>query len=265
MNLCQFFTPLWVAEALVERHFPKLDGADVVLEPSCGVGAFLRAVPRSVPAVGVEIDARVAAIARDESGREVVVGDFRDVALDVRPTAVIGNPPFVASVFDGFLSRCHSLLPEGGRAGFILPTYFFQTAGRLAGYAERWSVSHELLPRNAFHSRMRTPLTFAVFSKDARRLLVGFALYREAADVLAMEKGYREALQATRGSHWRAVCEIALRRLGGAADLPAIYAELERNRPTATRWWREKIRQTLRHYADTFTALDTGRYALRTA
>lgn len=261
MSLCQFFTPLWVAEALVERHFPHLDAADCVLEPSCGEGSFLRTVPRHVPAVGVEIDPVVAARAQD-TGRQIIVGDFRTVPLDVRPTAVIGNPPFRASVFDGILDRCYALLPEGGRAGFILPTYFFQTAGRVTRYAERWSLTHELLPRNAFHARMQTPLLFALFSKDARRLLVGFALYREADDVTGMEKPYREALQGTSGSAWQTVCRIALERLGGEADLPAIYAELEANRPTRTQFWREKVRQTLRVYRQAFKPVQTGRYAL---
>lgn len=261
-KLCQHFTPLWVAEALVERHFPHLDSADLVVEPTCGYGGFLKALPSHVPAIGVEIDLRVAQVAMAETGRQIVVGDFRTVDLNVRPTAVVGNPPFVASVFDGVLDRCHDILPENGQAGFILPTWFFQTAGRVARYAERWSIAHELLPRNAFHSRMRTPLTFAVFSKDAKRILIGFALYREAADVQLLRGPYREALSATRGSLWKAVCKIALQRLGGEADLSAIYAEIEAHRPTKTQFWREKIRQTLRGYEDAFRPVDTGRYAL---
>ena len=110
---------------------------------------------------------------------------------------------------------------------------------------------------------MQTPLLFAVFSKDARRLLVGFALYREAADVQGMARPYREALQSASGSAWRTVCSIALQRLGGSGSLKQIYAELEGNRPSKTQFWREKVRQTLRVYADAFTALDVGHYALR--
>lgn len=260
--LCQYFTPLWVAEALIERHFPRLDCADLVLEPTCGLGSFLKALPSHVPAVGVEIDPKVADVAAAETGRDIIVGDFRTVHLNIRPTAVVGNPPFIASVFDAVLDRCHDLLPENGRAGFILPTYFFQTARRVARYAERWSIAHELLPRNAFHRRMQTPLTFAVFSKDAKRILIGFALYREAADVHALAEPYRQALAATRGSLWKTVCQLALQRLGGEADLPTIYAEIEAHRPSRTQFWREKIRQTLRGYADTFRPVTTGRYAL---
>lgn len=261
-KLCQFFTPIWVAEALVEKRFPRLDCADLVVEPTCGHGGFLKAVPPAVAAVGCEIDSVVAEVARAETGRPIITGDFRTVSLGVRPAVVIGNPPFVADVFDGILDRCHDLLPEGGRAGFILPVYFFQTARRVAGYADRWSITHDLLSRNAFHSRMRTPLTFAVFSKDLRRILVGFALYRETADVQSLSAPYRDALAQTRGSIWETVCRLALRGLGGEADLPTIYAEVEQNRPSRTQFWREKIRQTLRIYRDSFRAVATGRYAL---
>lgn len=88
-SLCQFFTPLWIAEALVERHFPGLDKNDLVIEPSCGYGAFLAAIPQVVRAVGVEIDPLVAQVAHDQTGREIVVGDFRTIPLSVTPTAII--------------------------------------------------------------------------------------------------------------------------------------------------------------------------------
>lgn len=259
-ELCQFFTPLWVAEALVESHFRDLDSADLVLEPSCGKGAFLAAIPAGVPAIGVEIDPAIAVEAR-KTGRPVIEGDFRTVALEVQPTAIIGNPPFDADLIDDFLKRCHHLLPDGGRCGFILPTYLFQTAHRVCGYAERWSVAQQLLPRNAFSNRMQTPLLFALFTKGGKALY-GFALYREAADVLDFDKQYRDLIEATTGSLWRAVCELALKHLGGRATLGQIYQQLERNRPTRTRFWREKIRQTLRVYPQSFRPITDGEYAL---
>ena len=262
-DLCQFMTPVWVAQALVERHFPKLDGADCVIEPSCGKGAFLKAIPTSTPAYGVEIDPVLAVEARRESGREVIVGDFRTVPLPAHPTAMIGNPPFRAGVFDGFLDRAYEILPEGARAGFILPTYFFQTAGRVCRYGDRWSLSIELMPRNAFHARMRTPLLFALFEKNAPRTLIGFVLYRECDDLHQMAQPYRELFSSYTGSIWMAACHLALRRLGGEADLKSIYHELERNRPTRTEWWREKVRQTLRAYVDIFRPIGGGRYELR--
>lgn len=264
-DLCQFMTPLWVAEALVERHFSYLGGSDLVLEPSCGRGAFLAALPSTVRAVGVDIDAELAARARENTGRDVFVGDFRTIDLPENPTAIVGNPPFRADVFDGFLDRSYQILPEGARAGFILPTYFFQTAARVCRYGDRWSLSIELMPRNAFHNRMRTPLLFALFEKNAARRLLGFVLYRECDDLHQMAKPYRELLSSYEGPVWLAVCRLALRQLGGAASLKDIYAELERNRPTRTQWWREKIRQTLRVYGSVFESKGDGLYELRTA
>ncbi|HVT35101.1 MAG TPA: hypothetical protein VHE37_05940, partial [Nevskiaceae bacterium] len=79
-ELNQFFTPLFVAEALVERYFSHLTSRDLVLEPSCGDGAFLAAIPSHIPAVGVEIDPVMAQRAR-ATGREVISGDFRTVPL----------------------------------------------------------------------------------------------------------------------------------------------------------------------------------------
>ncbi len=259
--ICQHFTPLWVAEALVERHFPGLDGSDLVLEPSCGPGAFLHAIPATVPAVGVELDPELAARARRETGREVIDGDFLEVKIDFQPTAIIGNPPFRARHINGLLQRCYELLPDGGRAGFILPAYAFRTAARVVELLDRFSISQEMLPRSAFNYRMREPLVFALLSKDRRRALVGFALYAEETDRQAMARPYRELLARSTGSAWRAVCRLALERLSGEADLPTLYAELERNRPSQSTWWREKIRQTLRSYPD-FTPIGTGRYRL---
>lgn len=264
-ELCQFNTPVWVAQALVDRYFPRISSADRMLEPTCGPGAFLQAIAPEVAALGIEIDPVVAQRARDNTGREVITGNFLDVDLPWDPTFIIGNPPFRAAVIDSILDRCHRILPEGGEAGFILPAYIMQTAGRVSRYGDRWSLSIELMPRDAFHARMRTPLLFAMFQKNAARRLIGFVLYRECDDLHQMAKPYRELLSSYEGPVWLATCRLALRRLGGAASLKQIYAELERNRPTRTNWWREKIRQTLRVYGNVFEPLGEGRYVLKAA
>lgn len=162
-------------------------------------------------------------------------------------------------LIDGFLERAHALLPEGGRAGFILPAYTFQTAGRVAGYADRWSIAQEMIPRNIFPG-LSLPLVFAVFSKDARRTLVGFALYREAADLPAVNSDFRDSLTGTAGPVWVRVATQALQELGGEGNLADIYSVVENRRPTRTAFWREQIRKTLRVHADRFTPLGNGRY-----
>lgn len=263
-ELSQYLTPLWVAEALVERHFGNLDRYDLVLEPSCGTGSFLHAIAGDVPAVGVEIDPELAAIARRDTGRPVIVDDFRTATLDFQPTVVIGNPPFSLALIDRFLQRSHELLPEGGRVGFILPAYALNAARRVSGYSERWSIAAEMIPRTIY-PRLRESLVFALFSKDQRRVMVGLALFHEAASVQALPKRYREIIAGTRGSLWRAVCRHALERLGGAADLAEIYDEIEGNQPTTNRFWRDRVRAVLREYSDDFSVLATGRFALTNA
>jgi site-specific DNA-methyltransferase (adenine-specific) len=246
----------------MERHFGDLDAGDRVIEPACGPGSFLQAVPSHVMAVGVEIDPAMARAARANTGREVLTGDFLTMDIDFQPTAIIGNPPFNLKLIDGFLDRAHKILPEGGRVGFILPCYAFQTAGRVAEYAESWSMFQELLPRNIYHG-LSLPLLFAMFSKDRRRTMVGFALYREAADVLGLPQPYRDVMNASSGPVWMSVVEEALRRMGGEAEVGGLYAEIEGRRPTKTKFWREKIRQTLRRYADRFELVGPGRYRLQ--
>lgn len=259
-SLGQYPTRVWVAEALVERHFGDLDQNDFVIEPGCGPGAFLGAVPFSVPALGIDIDATMAEQARHNTKREVMVGDYGTMPLEVRPTAIIGNPPFQLKVIDAFLDRSYSLLPEGGRVGFILPAYALQTASRVAAYGDRWSLFQEMIPRNIFRG-LSLPLVFALFSKDRRRTMVGFALYRAAADIEQLRDPYRKELEAGSGSVWRRVIDIALERLGGEADLSALYEEIGRHRPTRTAHWKDQIRKVVRHSPDHFVATGRGRYA----
>lgn len=93
-ELSQYFTPFWAAAELWDRDFSWVSSADVVIEPTCGPGPFLAAIPESVPAFGVEIDPDLAAIARRETGRECIVGDVCNVAFPSEPTVAVGNPHF---------------------------------------------------------------------------------------------------------------------------------------------------------------------------
>lgn len=257
-DLGQWFTPRWACEAIVERHFAHLGPSDRVLEPSCGPGHFLLALPEDVDAIGVEIDPALAAQARAATGREVLCGDFLRVAVPGPVTHIVGNPPFQAELVHGFLKRAHQLLPEGGTCGFLLPSYIFQTSSRVMDLNQHWSIEAELLPRNIF-PRLKLPLVFSMFRKDRARSLVGFFLFRETADVSAMPRHIRDALTGlAQGSVWRAAVRAAFATVGDcAASLDALYAAVER--PTENRFWREKVRQTLQVYPE-FARAPDGRW-----
>lgn len=258
LDLGQVMTPDWAAQALVEHYFADLGPDDHVIEPSCGRGAFLRALPDDVPALGVEIDPELAAAARRLTGRPVVVGDFRMVDLPVRATAIIGNPPFQSRTIGDFLDRAWSLLPDEGRVGFVLPAFVLQTASSVEAMAERWAIRQDMLPRNLF-PRLSHPLCFAVFTRGRARGLVGFALYHELAAVNRLQARYRALLAEGESSVWAAVTRAALEALGGSADLQALYREIEGHRPTTNRFWQAKIRQTLQRIA---VRVDAGVWAL---
>ena len=244
--LGQYFTPPWLAGAIVDRYFGWLGTDDVVCEPSCGLGAFLHALPEEVPAFGVEVDAALAERCRALTGRQVIVGRFETAPLPRRPTAILGNPPFSTDVIDGFLDRSHGLLPGGGVVGLILPAYFLQTAGRVVRYAHRWGLETEMIPRNVYPG-LSKPLVFTLFRKNASRRLVGMAFYFEAAAVARLPEEIRTMFSEQGAPLWPRVVERALIALGGRATLEDIYRAVEGNRPTDTPFWREQIRKVLQH------------------
>lgn len=243
-SLGQWMTPAWAAEAICEHALPDLRSDDVVIEPSCGIGRFLNALPSHVRTIGVEVDPRLAEVARRDTGREIVVGDFRTVDLPiVQATHVIGNPPFQLDIFDGMLERAHSLLVENGRATWILPCYALQSSSRVARWNTRWSMAQSMLPRTLFPG-IRLPLALVTFGKTTDRRLHGFLLYHESREIEEMPDVYAIALREGK-SGWKAVVEAAIRRLGGEATVQEVCAEIAPRRPTQTRHWREQVRKQL--------------------
>lgn len=261
-ELGQFFTPSWAAELLYEKHFSHLGADDFLIEPSCGDGSFLAAVPAVVPALGVEIDPVMAARARVNTGRPVVAGSFLSAELPGNASAILGNPPFQSDLIHRFLDRSWELLREDGAAAFILPAYVLQTSTAVNKLHSRWSISQALLPRNLF-PRLSIPIVFTVFRKERVRRLVGFFLYAEAHQVAQIQKDCRRMLdQSGKAETWRSVTKFALLSLGGEADLNSIYRTVEPRRPSlANRFWEARIRNVLQK-SDEFESVGRGRWRL---
>lgn len=248
-RLGQYFTPAWAAEALIEREFGWLRAGDLVVEPSCGDGAFLCALPSHVDAVGVEIDPAQAERARQLSGRRVITGDFLtvDVAAPGSVSAVVGNPPFMATFFEGMLERAADLLKVGGVLGAIVPVYFYQTSSSVERYARSFDISHSLLPRNLFPG-LSLPLGWTRMRKmDRPGRLSGFMLYAEAQQMRQLKKELQAALSERRNRRgvWATVVEDVLRALGGQAKLREIYRAMASKLPTANPEWQAQVRKVL--------------------
>lgn len=259
-NKHQWFTPTWAGQILFREHFGDMGADDLVIEPTCGIGTFLNAIPKHVPALGVEMDPVLAEIARRSTGRTVLTGDFTKVDLEGRlPTAVVGNPPFDMEVIDSIFDRCFDLLPFGGKVGFIMPTYAFQTASRVVRYAQRWNIEQEMIPRNLFKN-MEKSLCFAVLTKDTTGRMRGFSLYRELHDVNSMKPWVVEELNTGR-SPWKGVVMRAVEEMGGQARLKDIYDLVAPKRPTGNNWWQAKVRQTLAR-SGAFERVGAGEYRI---
>lgn len=267
-QLHQWFTPAWAAEGIVEEAFAWLEPGHRVAEPACGDGAFLCALPDSLEVIGVEIDPIQAERARRASGRHVIVGDFLEVpAQDLgRVQAVIGNPPFQSDMVAGFLRKSYEILEEGGQAGFILPAYILQTSSSVERLHSLFSIKQAMIPRNLFPG-LSLPLCFATFTKERQRRLFGFMLYREAQEIAAIDKRWKQAVATGRDSRgvWFPVVREILRTLGGSADLEQIYGSIQTMRPTANPHWRAKVRQVLQRHASAFERTAPGQYQLREA
>lgn len=257
-TLSQWFTPFWAAEELVEDALRGMTGATVV-EPSCGTGAFLSAIPSTSPAFGVDIDPRMAAIAGRTSGRHVVTGDFSTVDLEGRTyEAVIGNPPFEMAVIDAFLERAHRDLPEDGIVALVLPAYALQTPSRVTRWMERFSMDVNVIPRTIFPG-LSKPLVWAKYRKTSAKRFTGMMLFSRTRDVENMGRTTRRALEAP--GTWREAVKAALLSLGGEASVSAICEAIVPERRCSAHW-RPKIRQTLQRG---FQPMGEGRWSMRAA
>lgn len=251
----QWFTPFWAAEELVADALSGM-GRVSICEPSCGTGAFLSAFPDECPAFGVEIDPQLAPIARANSGREVLIGDFRTIDLSGRAVEVLmGNPPFGTRTIEQFLDRAHALLPEDGLVAMILPGYAFQTPSRVCRWMDLFSIDVKILPRTLF-PRISKTLIWAKYRKTGARLYQGLMLFGEQRDVEQMRPGIRDALCGP--GTWREAVRSALESLGGEASLASIYDVITPER-RVSKHWQPKVRQILQLH---HRPVDRGRWAL---
>lgn len=152
-NKGQFWTPEWVAEAMVVY---VAQNADLVFDPGVGKGAFYTALNNISPNkkfFGTDIDSEVINVARQEGifGKNAEL-EVRDFILNPPKRlfkAIVANPPYIrhhrlsqeqknqfhkisllnlGDTLDGraglhiyFLIQALSLLDNGGRLAFIMP------------------------------------------------------------------------------------------------------------------------------------------------
>lgn len=155
----QFWTPDWIAEAMVE--YVLAGGSNQLFDPAVGAGAFFRVAKTlskergiKLSLAGAELDQSALAQAREHglSATDLTQVKIADFVLDPpkgKLKAIVANPPYIrhhrlppevkaqlkklgaeitGQTYDGraglhiyFLIRALSLLEEDGRLAFIMP------------------------------------------------------------------------------------------------------------------------------------------------
>jgi site-specific DNA-methyltransferase (adenine-specific) len=245
VELDQYNTPAFAAEAIVRQRFGDLGADDRVIDFGTGAtGVFLRAIPEGVPAIGVEIDPESAALAAANTGRPVICGDFRTVELPFQPTVILGNPPFTRAIVDEALRRASLILPDNGRCGFLLPSTYICFASSLDKWRDHFSVQQDAVPKNLF-PRIRDPLSFYLFTKEKVRHYYGFLLFDECSEVYSLKPKVRLALMQGGGKRgaWAHVVDTTMRSLGGRATLEDLYEAIQAKKPRGISTWKATVRR----------------------
>lgn len=166
-DLAYFPTPRKVIDIVLRSL--ELQGAQNILEPSCGDGQIIdvlttwhknrdRGFPEPLNVTGVEYDPGRAAQARAK-GHAVMVANFLQVAPDPRFDAIVMNPPFHGQHYKKHLDHAIEFLKPGGRLVCILPATAHYDHKNDIG---RW-----------------TDLPVASFASSGTNVPTGFCTYRK--------------------------------------------------------------------------------------
>jgi SAM-dependent methyltransferase len=139
-----FPTPTEIAARMVSMA--DVHGGMVVLEPSCGTGRILDALPEGVSAIAYDIDQR---LANHCAGRfpfaECKTCDFLSIEPSPVCDRVVMNPPFRRGSDMRHIAHAYRFLRDGG-----LLVALCYAGSRQTQWAAQWADSVEKLPADSF-------------------------------------------------------------------------------------------------------------------
>lgn len=218
-----------------------------VLEPGCGSGNFLAAVPDDMPCdfVGVEKDivsARIGALLHPDA--DVIEGAFEKVSLRGKFDAAVGNVPFSnAVIYDAasgiscsthnyFIRRSLTLLREGGYLVMVTSRWSVDSVGGILG-----SGGVEGEDRADFVGAMRLPS--GAFHDQGTDVVTDVVVFRKrAAD--APRQGWQPPTPPVVERDWRGMPIVST---AAGSDLPGLYSDFIKGRVTNPEgqvhryWW----------------------------
>lgn len=155
-NLGQFFTPSYICDKMINL----IENKGIILEPSCGDGAFLKKLPKT--AIGLEIDEKI-------KYPTALTLDFFE--WNKKVDTIIGNPPYVK--YKDILDSTKAKLPQVMDARTNLYSFFIWHA------IEILNDNGELIfivPRDLIKSSSTIPLMKKMYLEG------GFTYWQEYGD-----------------------------------------------------------------------------------
>ncbi len=123
-----YYTPDPLAAALVDLL--PITAQDTVIEPSCGGGAFVRALLKKTPhVIAVDLNPEAPGLSLTLSAAR----DFLDIMPRSRPVWVVGNPPYNKALEH----VTHALNMADQHVAFLLRLGFLESKKRLE-FWRRW-------------------------------------------------------------------------------------------------------------------------------
>ena len=148
----QFFTPYAVTDFVIQCLNP--DRFDVIMDLTCGHGAFINSVPQESNFFGCEIDMKSYKVAKYLYPKaNIKCCDIRVYNPEIRADIIVGNPPFNLKWQLGgttYLSQLYYTIKAsenikpGGIMALIVPTSFladdFSDRGMIEEVSKEWNL-----------------------------------------------------------------------------------------------------------------------------
>lgn len=143
----EYLTDPNLAEAITLRLSQLIPPPSVIVEPSAGSGAFVKAARSQWPSAhitAVEVREEVEAACMTAGADAFAFEDWEAIQLLRVPNLIIGNPPYFAA--ERHIRRGMDLLAPGGHLGFLLRMAFLNSQKRVKSFWDTQPGLRFLLP-----------------------------------------------------------------------------------------------------------------------
>lgn len=199
----QFFTPYAITDFVIQCLKP--DKFDIIMDLTCGHGAFANSVPQESNFFGCEIDMKSYKVAKYLYPKaNIRCSDIRVYNPEIRADVIVGNPPFnlkwqigdttyVSQLY--YTIKASENIKPGGLMALVVPSSFladdFSDRGMIEEVSKEWNLLCQFdIPSDTFKNLGVTNFSTKImfFQKKSEHILdVKFSTKKIAIDCLNIE------------------------------------------------------------------------------